>query len=149
MEPLAFFVDESSVHNDLPVVTVCMYAGQPADSRVFVANWNVAKQPIKIVHAADCANRIGEFEGWNWYRRNAFAAQLLPVLARHRLVGVAVGINLEHFGTAIAAHTELAEMVGTPYFARFQWAVQTFLNMMGRFGYDQPMNTTTMKPKLA
>jgi hypothetical protein len=37
----------------------------------------------------------------------------------------------------MAAHPELREMVGTPYSACFQWTVQTFLNTMGRLGYDQ------------
>src|SRR5216683_2421607 len=140
MESLHVFIDESGVHDDSPVVTVAMYAGQPTDWRLFVKNWNAAKKPIKIIHAADCANRTGEFEGWDRDRRNAFAAQLLPVLPSHNIVGVAVGINLEHFRAAMAAHPELAEMVGTPYSACFQWAVQTFLNVMGRYGYDQPVH---------
>jgi hypothetical protein len=139
MESLHVFIDESGVHDDSPVVTVAMYAGQPADWRLFVKDWNAAKQPIKVIHAADCANRTGEFEGWDRDRRNAFAAQLLPVLPRHSLVGVAVGINLKHFRAAMAAHPELAELVGTPYSACFQWTLQTFLNTVGRYGYDQPI----------
>ena len=131
------FMDELGVHDDSPVVTVAMYAAQPADWRLFVKEWNAAKQPIRIVHAVDCANRTGEFAGWNRARRDAFVAQLLPVLARHNMVGVAVGIHLEHFRIAMAEHPELLQMVGTPYSACFQWAVQTFLNMMAQFGYDQ------------
>jgi hypothetical protein len=112
-DPIHVFMDESGVHNDSPVVAVTMYAGQPADWRLFVKDWNAAKQPIQIVHAVDCANRTGEFTGWDRARRDAFVAQLLPVLPRHNLVGVAVGINLEDFRTAMAAHPELLEMVGT------------------------------------
>ncbi|MEH2504967.1 hypothetical protein V1290_003778 [Bradyrhizobium sp. AZCC 1578] len=138
-ESLRVFIDESGVHDNSPVVTVAMYAGQPVDWRLFAQDWNAAKHPINIIHAVDCANRTGEFDGWDRDKRNAFAAKLLPVLPRHNLVGVAVGINLEHFRAAMAAHPELVDMVGTPYSACFQWAVQTFLNMMGQYGADQPV----------
>jgi len=53
------------------------------------------------------------------------------------MIGVAVGIHLGAFEKAMKAHPELREMVGTPYSACFQWTVQTFLNTMGRLGYDQ------------
>jgi hypothetical protein len=56
------------------------------------------------------------------------------------MVGVAIGINLESFRVAMKAHPELEEMVGTPYSACFQWAVQTFLNIMVGHGYDQSIN---------
>jgi hypothetical protein len=128
------------VHDGSPVTTVGMYAAQPKDWRLFVQDWNVAKQPINIVHAADCNSGTGEFEDWDGKRRGDFAAKLLPVLPRHNIVGVVVGINLDHFRRAMAAHPELVEMVGTPYSACFQWAVQTFLNIMDRNGYDQSVH---------
>jgi hypothetical protein len=137
VEPIHAFMDESGVHDGSPVVTVAMYAAQQHDWHAFAHDWNAAKHPIKVVHAVDCANRTGEFTGWDRARRNAFAANLLPVLAGHNMIGVAVGIHLGAFEKAMAAHPELREMVSTPYSACFQWTVQTFLNTMGRLGYDQ------------
>jgi len=76
VEPIHAFMDESGVHDGSPVVTVAMYAAQQPDWRAFVRDWKVAKYPIKVVHAVDCANRTGEFTGWDRKQRDALAWRL-------------------------------------------------------------------------
>jgi hypothetical protein len=97
IEPIHAFMDESGVHGGSPVVAVAMYAAQQHDWRAFAHDWNAAKHPINVFHAVDCANRTGEFTGWDRKQRDALATKLAPVLASHNIIGVAVGIHLGAF----------------------------------------------------
>ena len=38
------------------------------------------RRPIKVFHSTDCAAYQGEFESWAKEERDAFVAQLLPVI---------------------------------------------------------------------
>ncbi len=111
-----------------------LYVGRPAVWRDWTKDWSRAKKPIKVNHAVDCANRKEEFEGWSRPRRDAYVAKILPVLARHKIMGVAVGIHMDAFRREMASHPELQEMFGEPYAACFQWAVQTLLEMLDESG---------------
>jgi Protein of unknown function (DUF3800) len=127
---LKAYMDESGTHGDSPVVTVGMYAGKPSVWQGWTVDWNRNKRPIKVYHSVDAHNRDGEFKGMERDERNKFCAKLLPVIARHKILGVAVGIHMGAFRTAMESRPELLAMFGTPYTACFQWAVQTFLAMM-------------------
>jgi Protein of unknown function (DUF3800) len=125
---LKVYLDESGTHDESPVVTVGAYLARPKEWKKWTASWNVAKKPIKVFHANDCANLWGEFEGWDKESRDAFVAKLLPVIANHKMVGLLIGINMVAYKKAMKEHPELLEMVGTPYAACFQWVIQTILN---------------------
>ena len=119
-------MDESGTHAGSPVVTVGLYVGKPRTWQAWTKDWNAKKNPIKVYHAVDAHNRDGEFKGWDRPKRNAFVAKLLPVLARHPIMGVAVGINMDAFRAAIKPHAELREMFGTPYAACFNGRCRPF-----------------------
>lgn len=127
---LKAYMDESGTHAGSPVVTVGLYVGKPSYWQAWTKDWNANKRPIKVYHAVDAHNRKGEFEGWDRPKRNAFVANLLPVLARHPIMGIAVGIDMVAFRKAMKPHPELRAMFGTPYAACFQWTVQLLLTMM-------------------
>ncbi len=134
---LKAYMDESGTHAGSPAVTVGLYVGKPRGWQAWTKDWNAHKKPIRVYHAVDAHNRTGEFEGWERPARNEFVGNLLPVMARHPIMGVAVGIHLGAFDAAMKAHPELRDMFGTPYAACFQWAVQTLLTMMDEHGDTQ------------
>ncbi len=127
---LKAYMDESGTHAGSPVVTVGLYVSKPRIWQAWTKDWNATKRPIKVYHAVDAHNRTGEFKGMDRPTRNAFVAKLLPVLARHPIMGIAVGINMTAFHKAMKPHPELRAMFGTPYAACFQWTVQLLLQMM-------------------
>jgi hypothetical protein len=146
------YMDETGTHGTSPVIAVGMYVGRPQTWREWTKDWNKHKKPIKIFHAVDCSNRAGEFEGWTRERRNAYAAKLLPVLPRHQIFGLAVGIHMNAFRSAMAPHPELREMFGEPYTACFQWSVQTLLEMLDERGEalrEKAGATTVRNPPVA
>ena len=57
-------MDESGTHEGSPVVTVGAYIAKPSKWQAWQKEWNRLKKPIRVVHAADCANQGGEFKGW-------------------------------------------------------------------------------------
>jgi hypothetical protein len=134
---LRVYMDESGTHADSPVVVVGMYAGKPKAWVEWTKDWNRNKKPIKVYHAVDCHNRDGEFKGWERPERNAFVAKLLPVLGRHPISGIVVGIHMGAFRLAMEPRPELREMFGTPYAACFQWGVQTLISMLEENGDNQ------------
>ena len=100
---------------------------------------NQANRPIKVFHAADCANYRGEFEGWDKDRRDGFVSKLLPVIPAHELAGIVIGIRLDHLAEALKPHPELLEMFGTPYTACFQWAVSIVMEIATERGNGEKM----------
>jgi hypothetical protein len=134
---LKVFMDESGTHCGSPVVTVGAYIAKPSHWQAWQKEWNRLKKPIRVVHAADCANQDGEFKDWDQSKRFAFAAKMIPVIPKHIPMGVAIGINLRAFEKAMAPHPELRMMVGSPYGACFQWVVQTLINKMEEYRDNQ------------
>jgi hypothetical protein len=137
-------MDESGTHGGSPVVTVGLYVGKPSNWQGWTKDWNrhkrnvpAGRKPIKVYHSVDAHNRTEEFDGWDRPERNDYCAQLLPVIARHKILGVAVGIHMKAFDAAMQPHPELRAMFGTPYTACFQWTVETFLQMMDEKGSTQ------------
>ena len=140
---LKAYMDESGTHDGSPVVTVGLYAGMPVNWRNWTKDWNHHKRkvppgrkPIRVYHSVAAHNRTEEFDGWERPERNEYCAQLLPVIARHNVLGVTVGIHMHLFNVAMESHPELRKMFGTPYVACFQWTVHTFLEMMDESGID-------------
>jgi hypothetical protein len=125
---LKFFMDESGIHEGSPVVTVGSWFGRPSVWRDFTKDWNRQKRPIKVFHAADCANLTGEFKGWDKHRRDAYVAKLLPVIAEHEIAGLLIGIVMDTFEQAMSAVPDLRYMFGGAYEACFQWNVQTVVD---------------------
>jgi hypothetical protein len=128
---LKAYMDESGTHAGSPVVTVAAYFARPRVWQGWTKEWNRAKRPIKVVHASDCNNLTGEFAGWDRERRDAWVAELLPVIPRHRIMGVAVGIHMDAFHREMQSRPDLRKLFGTPYTACFQWTVQTVMDMVG------------------
>jgi hypothetical protein len=134
---LRAYMDESGTHGGSPVVTVGLYVGKPRTWEAWTKDWNANKKPIKVFHAVDCHNRTEEFDGWDRPTRDAYAARLLPVLGRHPIMGILIGIHMDTFKLAMAPYPELRVMFGTPYTACFQWTVQTLIAMMDERGDRQ------------
>jgi hypothetical protein len=138
-------MDESGTHGDQsPVVTVGLYVGKPSAWQRWTKHWNAQKRKVptgrnqvKVYHAVDCANRQGEFSGWQRDERDSYVAQLIPIIGQHDVMGITVGIHMPSFLAAMNGRPELREMFGDPYSACFQWAVQTLLNMMDERGDRQ------------
>jgi hypothetical protein len=122
-------MDESGTHEHSPVVTVAAHFAKPRTWQGWTVDWNRAKKPIKVFHASDCNNFTGEFNGWTKDDRNAYAAKLLPVIPKHKIMGAAVGMQMDAFRREMASHPDLRDLFGTPYTACFQWAVHTVLDM--------------------
>ena len=120
-------MDESGTHDGSPVVTVGSYVATPKQWRLWTKDWNAAKAPIKVFHASDCEKLVEEFDGWDEGPRNEFVAKLLPVLPRHKLTGLVVGINLNDYNAAMKGRDDLRQLLGTPYTACFHWTVSEIL----------------------
>jgi len=131
-------MDETGIHDDAAVVAVGAYISRPKHWRAW-KDWNVAKRPIKVFHATDCANFRGEFEGWDQSRRDAFVAKLLPVIPAHELAGIVIGIRLDDLNEALKGYPEIAEMLGTPYTACFQWAISIIIEIATERGKGERM----------
>ena len=136
---LKTFMDETGIHDDSEMVAVAGYISRPKIWRDWTKAWNLAKRPIKVFHAADCANFHGEFEGWNKERRDPYVAQLLPVIRTHELAGIVIGIRLDHLTRGMKDHPELLEMFGTPYTACFQWAISIIMDIAKKHGKGERM----------
>jgi hypothetical protein len=108
---IRIYIDESGTHDGSPVVAVGAYAGRLETWPAFIKDWNRAKDPIKVFHAADCAAFKGEFEGWEREARDALVARLLAVPAKYELYGIATGINRIDLLEAVEREPDL---VGTP-----------------------------------
>jgi hypothetical protein len=129
-------MDESGTHGGSeksppsPFVTVGACLAQPKTWKTFTTRWNAAKKQdgIKVYHAVDCANQRKEFKGWTKPQSDAFAAKMLPIMAKYVGWNVCVGIEMAPFRKAISAHSHLKELFGEPYEACFQWAVQMILD---------------------
>ncbi len=131
---LKIVMDETGIHDDAEMVAVAGYISRPSIWRDWTKAWNIAKRPIKIVHAVDCANFKGEFEGWDKDQRDAWVAQLLPVIPAHEIAGIVIGIQLHDFTAALKDYPELLEMFGTPYTACFQWAISIIMEIATNHG---------------
>ena len=126
---LKTFMDETGVHDDAEMVAVGCYIGKPKVWREWTKEWNQAKRPINVFHATDCQSFHGEFEGWDKESRDQFVAKLLPVIPKHEIAGMVIGVNLVDLAEAMEDRPELLEMFGTPYTACFQWAVTTIMEL--------------------
>jgi Protein of unknown function (DUF3800) len=129
---LKVYMDESGVHDASPAVTVGAYIAKPSAWRDFTKEWNRLKRPINVFHSVDCANLAGEFKGWDEAERDKYVARLLPVIARHKLAGVVIGIYVPAFEEAMAAVPEVRTLFGSPYDGCFQWCVQRIVGFHNR-----------------
>jgi hypothetical protein len=132
-------MDETGIHDGSNVVAVGAYISRPKHWRAWTKEWNRAKRPIKIFHAADCANLRGEFDGWDKERRDEYVANLLPVIPTHELAGIVIGIRLDDLKEALTGRDELVEMFGTPYTACFQWALTIIMEIATKHGRGDRM----------
>lgn len=97
---MGVYMDESGIHDGSPVVTVAAYFAEPKIWRAWTLDRNRMKRPIRVFHAADCANLHTEFEGWDKAARDKLVAGLLPVIPKHHLPGICVGVHLHEFERA-------------------------------------------------
>ncbi len=127
---LKVYMDESGTHEGSPVVTVAALVALAQTWRDWTKQWNIHKRPIGVFHANDCANFHGEFEGWEKDDRDAYVAQLLPVIGQAKIVSFVVGIRMDDYRRAIVQYPGLKSLVGeTPHTACFQWVVQSIMEM--------------------
>jgi hypothetical protein len=129
---LKFYMDESGVHDDSPVVTVAAYAAAPRKWQEWTKRWNVAKRPIKVFHATDAQNLRGEFAGWTKQQRDDLVKRCLSVIAEADIAGIVIGIQMDEYRKALAGRDDLKMLVGAPYSACFQWVVQSVMFLQSR-----------------
>ncbi len=55
------------------------------------------------------------------------AERALPLIPQHTEKGIAIGIQMEHFKEAMAAHPNLLERFGSPYASCLHWVLATLL----------------------
>jgi len=122
-------MDESGVHDDSPVLTVAAYLARPRQWQEWTKRWKVAKRPIKVFHAVDCANFEGEFKGWDAVARDELVVRLLRVINESDIPGVVIGLHMDEFRRAMAGRDDLRALFGSPYAACFQWVVQVIMNL--------------------
>jgi Protein of unknown function (DUF3800) len=127
-------MDESGVDDNTPVITVAGYVARPTLWRDWTKRCNVAKRPIKVFHAADCANFHGEFEGWTPERRDPLVIRLLDVMEASDIPGVVIGLHKTEFLKATEGREDLRAIFGTPYTACFHWVTQTIINIANELG---------------
>ena len=127
-------MDESGVHDASPVLTVGAYVARPRQWQGWTRRWNVAKRPIKVFHAVDCANFRGEFEGWNPVSRDQLVIRLLDVMEGSDIPGVMIGLQMNEFHQAMAGRKDLLAIFRTPYTACFHWVTQTIINIANELG---------------
>jgi hypothetical protein len=130
-------MDESGVHDGSPVLTVGAYVARPGLWRDWTKRWNVAKRPIKMFHAVDCANFAGEFKGWTAERRDPLVVRLLDVLRESDFPGCVIGLHMDEFRKAMAGRGDLLSTFGEPYVACFHWVVQTIINVAVEVGSQE------------
>lgn len=136
---LRVYMDESGTHDGSPAVTVGAYCGFPKNWKDFTREWNVAKKPIGVFHSTDCAALRGEFKGWTEEQRDKYVANLLPILSRHNLRAVAIGINTKDYSDAIQAHFPLEETFGSAYEVCFQVVVDNVIYQMEQSGMNDAL----------
>ena len=74
------YMDESGTHVGSPAITVGAYFARPTVWRDWTKDWNAAKRPIRVFHAADCQALEEEFKGWTPEARDTLVKRILPVL---------------------------------------------------------------------
>lgn len=111
-----------------PVLAIVL--GRQKIWRNWTKAWNITKSPIRVYHAADAANLVGEFAGWTDDKVAELSKKLLPLIANAEVAGM--GINMDEYRKAIAEKPELAVLLGNPYSACFHWLVQTVLELENR-----------------
>jgi hypothetical protein len=136
---IKIYVDESGVHAGAEVVTVAAYAGRPNVWRKWISEWQRAKRPIGIYHAADAANLRGEFSGWTAERRDELVKNVLPVIAGSPIAGAAIGLHMQEFRNACAGRKDIPEALGNPYTTCFHWLVQTVLELVKHNERDEAL----------
>jgi len=127
-------MDESGIHDTSPVLTVAAYVARREQWQDWTKRWNVAKRPIKVFHAVDCANFNGEFKGWSEENRDALVIRLLKVINDTDFPGIVIGIHMDEFRKAMAGRDDLRESLGEPYTACFQWVTQAIMNIADDLG---------------
>jgi hypothetical protein len=143
---IKIFMDETNTHDGAQVLAVGAYMSRPVHWRDWTKAWNIHKRrvpkgrkPIKVYHATDCAGFHREFDGWCKEERDAYVAQLLPVIPAHKLAGIVIGIDIPTFTKSMRPHPEVLEMFGTPYAACFQWAVSFLMDFATKYGSGERM----------
>ena len=71
--------------------------------------------------------------------RDAYVANLLPILPAHELAGIVIGIDMPTFQKEISNHHELKRMFGEPYSACFQWAISIIMDIASERGKGERM----------
>jgi hypothetical protein len=122
---LKVYMDETGVHAGASVVAASAYVAKPSTWRAWTKKWKAAKHPVKVFHAADCANSRGEFVGWTIEQRDAFVAKLLSTLPEQNIAGLVVAIQMDDLRAALK---------GQPYACCFQWSIMTIIEFAKTYG---------------
>lgn len=95
---------------------------------------DVAKAPVKVFHAVDCANLKREFEGWSPTRRDEFVAKLLPVIGKFDFVGHVMGINNHDVEKLSSEIPGVKRVMHSPYMVCLQMVLHRTLDYLNERG---------------
>lgn len=130
------YIDESGIHDQSPVTSVAIIMSKPSLWQQWTKEWNVEKAPIDVFHSTDCANFKREFKGWNQGRRDAYVANLLPVIGRFPFVGHVMGIDNRDVAKLQDDFPKATNTIRTPYITCLQLALHRTLDYLNEVGGD-------------
>ena len=128
------YIDESGTHDGSPVTTVAVILSKPTRWINWTSAWNVAKSPINVFHATDCANLKGEFDGWEKSDQIKYVSNLLPVIGRFAFAGHVVGIDNRDVKRLRGEFAKVNEHIRLPYLTCLQLALHRTLDYLNETG---------------
>lgn len=81
------YMDESGTHYGSQNVSVSAVWAEKSAWTDWTLDWVKAKAPVRIYHAVDCHNRVGEYAGWSKEVRDEHVMRVLPVIRNHHIEG--------------------------------------------------------------
>jgi len=97
----------------IPILCVAGYVFHSDQAKALCDDWSAVLKPygLPYFHMVDCAHGAGVFKGIPRNERAAIAAKMIGNIKRRTLVGLAVSVNLEHWGQLAPD----SPIIGSPY----------------------------------
>lgn len=138
------FIDESGIHDDAPTVAVAMYLALPNQWDCFSLDWceKLNTKGLELFHMADSERMgppFGDAYDHDAKKKNAFMAELLPIIPKHTGFGIAAAMNLRDYEKALQGKSHLKDYLGQPYGACLQWVIGTMQRNMDSAGGRVPV----------
>jgi hypothetical protein len=113
MVQIEVYFDESGTHDGAPVLCVGGYIMTKQQTVNFTNEWNaeLANHGLPYFHMVDCAHGSGVFARLSKEERVATEIEMIAIIKRHTVQGLAVTVNEIEFSTYMLQHS----LIGSPY----------------------------------